>query len=346
MTRSRPRRLMDIVASGSAVFLVAAGCATAKPAGPTPSPTPQSHSLPVATIARGTPTASPSPSPEVTQALYTPPPRAGSLPVVNSCDPASVPGSIAVTAPTSDAGGSFTLYVPVLMYHRIVPFSEAGDSISGLVVPPDTFDAQLTALAARGWHTITMATLANDLAAHVRPPAKTIVITIDDGWADGFKYAFPILQSHGFVATYYVIAGRIDEQDALSSTQLQELVAAGDEIGDHTMDHANLTALGATDLKYEIEAGAARIAQVTGRWPESLAYPSGYEDSGVIAAVGACQGLRIAVLERGLEIQTPGAVPTTTKLQGYVTWSYRFQVPRVRVTPGTSPADLLGLLGE
>jgi peptidoglycan/xylan/chitin deacetylase (PgdA/CDA1 family) len=240
------------------------------------------------------------------------------------------------------------------MYHRIVPFAEAGNSISGLVVPPETFDAQLAALGGAGWHTITMATLATDLQDHVTPPAKTFVITIDDGWYDGFTYAFPILQRHGFVATFYVIAGRIDEPDFLSSIQLGDLVAAGDDIGDHTMDHANLTALGAADLKYQIDAAAARIAQVTGYWPESLAYPSGYEDTKVIAALGACQELRMAVLERALEIVTPARAPkpgatqgppTTTFLQAYETWAYRFLVPRIRVTPGTTPATLLAWLG-
>ena len=102
-----------------------------------------------------------------------------------------------------------------------------------------------------------MATLANDLAANLKPPAKTIVITIDDGWYDGFTYALPILESHDFVATYYVIASRIDQTDFLSSAELQGLVAAGDEIGDHTMDHANLTSLGAADLKSEIDVGAS-----------------------------------------------------------------------------------------
>jgi peptidoglycan/xylan/chitin deacetylase (PgdA/CDA1 family) len=239
------------------------------------------------------------------------------------------------------------------MYHRIVPLAEAGDSIAGLVVPPKTFDAQLTALADAGWHAITMATLANDLATQVRPPAKTIVITIDDGWADGYTYALPILQSHGFVATYYVIAGRIDHPSFLSSAQLQALVAAGDEIGDHTMDHRRLTSQTPAKLKYEIDAGAARIAQVTGYWPVSLAYPEGHEDAKVVAAVGACQELQIAVIEGALSIETPAAAPkpgatpapTTLKLQGYETWADRFRVPRVRVTPGTTPTDLLGLLG-
>ncbi len=358
MTVARRRRPMDWAAAAVTMLLVAAGCSTSSPASaisPSPVAASPSHSLPAATIAASTAPASPSPTYEITAPPKTPPPPAGSLPVISSCDPASVPGAIPVEAPPSAKAGSFTLYVPVLMYHRIVPFAEAGNSIVGLVVPPQTFDAQLTALAATGWHTITMATLADDLQAHVRPPAKTIVITLDDGWSDGFTYALPILQKHDFVATFYVIASRIDQSGFLSSTQLQTLVAAGDEIGDHTMDHANLTGLGAEDLKHQIEAGAARIAQVTGVWPESLAYPSGYENGRVVAAVGACQELRIAVLAKALYVSTPAAAPqpgaspappTITRLQGYETWADRFVVPRVRVTPGTTPTDLLALLGQ
>jgi peptidoglycan/xylan/chitin deacetylase (PgdA/CDA1 family) len=115
-------------------------------------------------------------------------------------------------------------------------------------------------------------------------------------------------------------------------------VAAGDDIGDHTMDHANLTQLGAAELRYQIDVGASRIAQAVGRWPESIAYPSGYQNDKVRAAVAACQPLRLAVLNVGV-------VPTTRK-PGYVTGPFRFEVPRVRVNPSTSPALLLNLLGE
>ena len=339
------------VALGILLVALVAACATPGAVTPSPSRRPPTNGTPSPTstvdrpTATPTPTYDPSPTPTTTTLTWTPPP-AGSYPVINSCDPATVPSAIPVTAKAIDPASTFTLYVPVLMYHRIVPVSEAGNSISGLVVPPETFDAQLTALKESGWGTITMATLADDLATHTKLPAKTVVITFDDGWYDGFKYALPILQSHDMVGTFYVISRRIDQPDFLSTVQLRVLVAAGNEIGDHTMDHANLTALGDSDLKSQIEEGASRIAQATGRWPESLAYPSGYQDGRVWAAVAACQGLRIAVLAAGLYLETPGPVPTTTRYQGYVTGQFRFQVPRIRVTPGTSPAFLLNLLGD
>ena len=50
------------------------------------------------------------------------------------------------------------------MYHRIIPTSEAGNSAPGLVVSPEMFSAQLKALRDAGWQSITMATLADDMA--------------------------------------------------------------------------------------------------------------------------------------------------------------------------------------
>src|ERR1035437_560440 len=144
-------RLMRVAATGIVVLLVAAACATPNSATSTPSPAPPTHSLVVPTIAPSTPTPSPSPSFEITAPPKTPPPPAGSFPVVNSCDPASVPDAIPGVARASPKAGPFPLYVPVLMYHRIVPFAESGKSIVGLVVPPQTFDGQLTALSRADW---------------------------------------------------------------------------------------------------------------------------------------------------------------------------------------------------
>jgi peptidoglycan/xylan/chitin deacetylase (PgdA/CDA1 family) len=246
------------------------------------------------------------------------------------------------------------------MYHRIVPIAEAGNSLRGLVVPPETFAAQLDTLEGAGWHTITAAMLANDLGTGVKPPPKSFVITLDDGWDDGYTYAFPTLARHGFVATYFVIAGRIDESGFLTSAHLKELVAAGDEIGDHTMSHFNLTGGTDSSRRYQVEAAAARIAQVTGHWPESLAYPFGGENAGAAASVAACQEMRIALIEavaspaKPTSSQPPGASgespttsptprPTLTPVPNE-TWANRFAIPRIRVTPGTTPAGLLGEL--
>ena len=331
LIRQRGRLYCALAAAlGIAVVLVAAGWAALHSGGSVPTPMPSSPGVSLAAVPTTTPTSSPTHVPVVTVAPETATPVPSS-PLVNSCDPASVPGAIPVPAASGKAG-SFALHVPILEYHRIVPFAEAGNSRRSLVVPPQTFAAQMDALQRAGWHTITLATLANDLQAHTKPPARTFAITIDDGWDDGYAHALAILAQHGFVATYFVITGRIDHPGFLTSAHLQALVAAGDDIGDHTMDHVYLTRQQGAKLTYEIDAAAARIAQVTGYWPESLAYPYGSVNSRVVAAAAACQGLRIAVIE--------GKHPIV-----YEAWSNRFQVQRIHVSSGTTPAKLVAELG-
>jgi len=366
MTKPRGHSLVAFVGA-LVVLLLVVGATLAFHAGTsTPPSTPAPSQIAAVPSATNDATAGPTASPATTAAPSPRLPSADTYPLVNSCVPSSVRWAAPVTTPAGGKASSFELQVPILMYHRIVPLAQAGNSIRGLVVPPEVFSAQLDALRGAGWHTITMAQLAADLQAHVKPSPKMFVITIDDGWDDGYTYALPILARHGFVATYFVIAGRIDMPEFLSSAHLKALIAAGDEIGDHTMDHVDLARQTEGKLKYEIDAAAARIAQVTGRWPESLAYPSGGVDTAAAAAVAACGEMRTAVIEGPRTAGSAGpAAPTTSAVPAavsallpaaatpvatmppvYETWASRWTIPRLRVSPGTVPAYLLAELNR
>jgi len=131
---------------------------------------------------------------------------------------------------------------------------------------------------------------------------------------------------YGFVATFFVIADRIGQPSFLAANEIQILVAAGNDIGDHTVNHNALTAAQPKALTYEIDSAAATIAAITGRWPETLAYPLGETDSRVMAAVAACKPLRLAVVEGS---------------GGQETWATRFRVSRIQVGSQRLPADLL-----
>lgn len=283
--------------------------------------------------ATGSPTLAVAPTRTPTTA--TPAPTLSPSPVrvtmskATSCNASLVPGATMEPQPVLRAKRTFALHIPVLMYHRIVPYADATGSLRGLIVPPSVFAGQLDALQRSGWHTITAAQLADDLAAGITPTPKTFVLTIDDGWGDGYTYAMPILAAHGFVGTFYVIAGRIDSGSFLTSAQLRDLVAAGDEIGDHTMDHVALEHQGPTRLAYEIDAAAATIASATGQWPTTLAYPTGSFDMTTEHAVQACAPMKMAVIEGQAT---------------YETWSTRFQIPRLKVTADMTPGALLAVM--
>jgi peptidoglycan/xylan/chitin deacetylase (PgdA/CDA1 family) len=221
------------------------------------------------------------------------------------------------------------LCVPVLEYHRIVPSAEAGDSLPGLVVSPDLFSAQMDALAAAGWHTITLATLGDDLLAGRAPSAKSFVVSIDDGWYDGYKYAFPILQAHGFVATFFVISSRIGITDFLSASELASLVAAGNEIGNHTVDHVSLPYLTSANMISEVNLASDQIAGVTGVRPKSFAYPYGGINPPSMGVVAACPGMEIAVTQQWAIGETNVG---------------RFDAPRLEIRPSVSAQALAVML--
>ncbi len=243
-----------------------------------------------------------------------------------SCDPSIVPQASPAPSPNPSPSPAAQLHVPILMYHRVLPANAGVRAMAGLIVSPTEFDAQLAALQKAGWSTITMAALAGYLQANTPAPPKTFAITLDDGHFDSYQYALPIIENHGFVATFYVVAGRVGHPDNMSAVQVADLPRHGMEVGNHTVDHIGLAAQPSSRLTYEIDTAEASLAALTGIWPVSFAYPRGRWDAAAVAALRSCSQISTGVLEgRG-----------SPEL-----WSDRLTMKRIPVGPGRSPADLL-----
>jgi len=234
-----------------------------------------------------------------------------------------------------------TLHVPVLMYHHVLPPARVGtgELYPDLYVDPALFDAQMAALQAAGWQTWTARQLAIAMIAGTRVPPRTVVITLDAGRRDNYAFAFPPLQRSGFVATFYVVPSRIRTTRAMTACQLVAIAAAGDEIGDHTMDHPDLRTLSFERVRWEIRAAADAIESLVGVRPETLAYPAGDYDAAVIRAADA-EGMDLAFTT------SPGAFESAAT---------RLEEPRIRMhgvvrqrdgsyAGGTTARQLLALL--
>ena len=234
--------------------------------------------------------------------------------------------SLAAPAPAQAATRVTSWHVPVLMYHRIAPASERGGDLVDLVIAPTTFDAQLRALKANGWHTITAATLAAKMAAGQPVGYKTFVITFDDGRADGYTHAFPVLRKYGFVATFYVITGRVGGRTAITWAQMKTMQAAGMEIGNHTVSHVQNLARIQADA--QVAGAQMAILTDTGVAAQTLAYPFGFVCPNLVASVKAA-GIKIAF---------------TTAFGAKETWATRLLLPRVRIHPTTTASKIVALL--
>jgi peptidoglycan/xylan/chitin deacetylase (PgdA/CDA1 family) len=278
------------------------------------------------------PSAPNSPAPSV---AGSPPPADSPAPPAGPTWPEAVPSSAvpAMGVPPFPAGPTAAptpipdreYRVPILMYHRVLPADQAADNLPGLVVTPELFGAQMQAMHDAGWHTIVLRDLAGAMRAGRTLPPRTFVVTFDDGWADGYDYAYPILRRLGYVGVFFVISNRIDGPGSLTGLEMVDLEATGNEIGNHTANHVSLSSVKYGRVKNEVETASARISQIIHKRPASLSYPMGGVAPYTVRAVGEVDGIQIAVTTR------PGVTET---------WLSRMALPRVRISSSTRP-DLL-----
>ncbi len=212
------------------------------------------------------------------------------------------------------------------MYHVINP-PPSGAPFPGLYVTPGEFAEQMQALAAAGFHAVTMDQLwANWREGAPLPPGKPIMLTFDNGYQSQYTNALPVLRRLGWVGVENLqLTGLPPSQGGLSRAQVRGLVAAGWELDTQGFSHADLITLGTTELRYQVAVARGevqRLYHVPVNW---FCYPSGHYDATVIAAVQAAG-------YRGSTTVVPGwAEPDGDP----------YRLPRLRVLGGTGPQELL-----
>jgi peptidoglycan/xylan/chitin deacetylase (PgdA/CDA1 family) len=171
---------------------------------------------------------------------------------------------------------------PILMYHYIRTVDQASDPLGyELSVAPELFEAQMAWLHEQGYTPIRMDAVARCLRGATPCPARAVALTFDDGYADAFTTALPVLQRYGFTATFYIVSGFVGQPAYMSWEQLAALRDAGMEIGAHTLDHTDLTTLDPATADNEIVQSKADLEGQLGISVVSFCYPSGQYNWGI-----------------------------------------------------------------
>ena len=169
-----------------------------------------------------------------------------------------------------------------LMYHKVGPprFGWKGKGICHYV-HTGLFRKQMRELAVAGYETAMPGVTADGESG------KKLVVTFDDGYENVLLNGLPALSDVGFSSIIYLVHDRIggmNEWDAGSGIrmerlmgrgQIREWLAAGQEIGSHTLTHPFLTKLSPDRAREEIFASKKRLEDLFGREIEHFCYPYG-----------------------------------------------------------------------
>lgn len=123
------------------------------------------------------------------------------------------------------------------------------------------------------------------VAAPTDPPTY-VSLTFDDGTSDQMEAA-AIAKAHGMPMTFYVNSGSTDQSGYLTKAQLTALAADGNEIGGHSLNHPDLAALPADEVKRQICIDRSNLT-AWGFAPRSFAYPFASMNDTVKAAAQEC----------------------------------------------------------
>jgi peptidoglycan/xylan/chitin deacetylase (PgdA/CDA1 family) len=237
--------------------------------------------------------------------------------------PTTEPTVTPTPSPTPLSG--YCLRVPVLMYHHIQPQQMAIDKKeTSLNVDSGTFDQHMAYLVSQGYTTITADQLVNALISHSPLPAKSIVLTFDDGYKDNFEYAHPIIQKYNLTAHLALATGLVGGENYLSWDQVRQMAGSGRwHIINHTWSHYSLGRGDSAKITYEVTTAKQQIQDNTGQSTDIFVYPYG-----TLGGFGTLKELGV----KGAFSTIPGQLQCDSIL---------FQLRRTRV--GNSPLSSYGL---
>lgn len=178
--------------------------------------------------------------------------------------------------------------IPILMYHQVAEVPRKLDPL-GLAVSPGQFEQQMGYLVRNGYSCLTLHEAVKYFRKVGRAPAKSFVLTFDDGYQDVHSNACPILEKYGFTATVFLVAGRMGSPSnwwgqegahsglLMSWAEARDLARRGFVLGSHTLSHPWFSQLEDQSAFDEIRNSRALLQDKLDMQIDFFSYP--YSDS-------------------------------------------------------------------
>jgi peptidoglycan/xylan/chitin deacetylase (PgdA/CDA1 family) len=167
--------------------------------------------------------------------------------------------------------------VTVLCYHEVRP--DRDDDCMN--VKPEVFRRHIREFKEAGYTFLDVSDLRKS-AAGTSLPEKSLLITFDDGYADNYNYAYPILREEQIPATFFVVSSTVGNNNRMTADQLREMQANGMQIGSHSVNHENLAVMSSKEIDFELRVSREALEKILGKPVYALAYPAGKVNEDVL----------------------------------------------------------------
>jgi peptidoglycan/xylan/chitin deacetylase (PgdA/CDA1 family) len=230
--------------------------------------------------------------------------------------------------------------IPILTYHQIDAIPAKRDAAGvrtpyrSLIVSPSSFARQMWLLKILGYRGVNMSEVMQYLRGEksIALHGKIVGITFDDGYQNNLVHAQPVLARYGFSSTCYAVSDMsggfntwdvekgIGAKQLMTTSELREWIAGGQEIGSHTQHHVNLLESEPIVAQLEIFNSKVGLEAITGVACRHFCYPYGYFNASHAAMV-----------------QAAGYDSATTVMHGVAaSRDSAFELPRLGVLKNTS----------
>ncbi len=155
-----------------------------------------------------------------------------------------------------------------------------------IAISEEAFEAHLTYLHEHAYRALSLEQAIDDINGRQEAPARSVLLTFDDGYSDTVRTALPLLQKYGMRATLFVISAYVGQTnrwnpracyDAQHMTwdELRCWLACDCDIGGHSHDHLCMTRLNVDELQETVRLNKRLLEEQLQITPRAFAYPYG-----------------------------------------------------------------------
>lgn len=151
-------------------------------------------------------------------------------------------------------------------------------------------------------------------------------LSFDDGNASDIELALPLLEERGLRATFFVLAGRLDQPGSLSSDDVAVLARHGMGVGSHGMEHRSWRGLGPAEVRAELVDSRLQISAAAGVPVREAACPFGLYDRRALAQLRAAGYTQVQTSDRRHATASGWIQPRFSVVRGETPESLRSKV--------------------